>query len=180
MRMNNQIGGGYTIKLDTYEDYLAFAATNKGKDCQWIYNIIDKTDDANMDRVLYDNDDFVIVTEMHMTADPNTFHLLAFPKDKSIQALRDLTDKHIPLLQEMVAQGKNIVVEKYGFNENEIETHFDYPPGVLLLHIHFELVNNTRHRRPMREHSVYDVVENLQIDSDYYKKRTFEVLVKNF
>ena len=181
LELKIQTGGGaddkYIIKLDTYADYLEFAKQNVGKDCKWIYDIIDKK--SGLDRLLYESKDFVLVTEMNMNIeDPETFHLLAFPKDKTIKSIRDLTPEHIPLLKEMVSESKKFITKNYGINENEIEAHFHYPPGVLLLHIHFELVNNKRHRRPLREHSVNNVIENLLIDPQYYKKRTFEIIFK--
>jgi len=167
----------YVIKLDTYDDYLEFAKKNIGKDCQWIYDIIDKK--SGLDRLLYENKNFVLVIEMNMKQnDMTTFHLLAFPKDKSIKSIRDLTKDHIPLLKDMVSESKKYIIDKYGLKENEIEAHFHYPPGVLLLHIHFEWINNERLRRPLREHSVNKVIENLLIDPEYYKKIRLDIIKK--
>lgn len=44
--------------------------------------------------------------------------------------------------------------------------------------MHFELVNNDRMRRPLREHNVIEVIQNLSMDSEYYKNINFEILVK--
>jgi len=189
-KTTNQMGGGgddkYIIKLDTYGDYLEFIKQKfDDKDLnlrfsQWIYDIIDGKPGPDSERLLYEGKDFVLVKTMDMNIekDPDTFHLLAFPKDKSIRSIRDLTRKNIPLLKEMVEESKKFITNKYRFNENEIEAHCHYPPGVLLLHIHFELTNIKRHRRPLREHSVNNIIENLSIDPEYYKKRTFEILLK--
>jgi len=181
LKRKKHIGGAgdsqYILKLDTYDDYLKFAEENMGKDCKWIYDIIDKTD--GLEKLLFETDNFVLVIEMSMViGDLNTFHLLAFPKNKSIRSIRDLTAEHIPILKEMVSEGKKFITEHYGINENEIETHCHYPPGVLLLHIHFELVNNKKFRRPLREHSINEIIENLLINPDYYKIVTMEILKK--
>jgi hypothetical protein len=73
----------------------------------------------------------------------------------------------------------NIYISKqYKINKNEIETHFHYPPGVMLLHMHFELVNIERIRRPLREHSVTEVIENLLIDPKYYEKVKIQIITK--
>lgn len=167
----------YVLEIDTYDDYLKFVDKNIGKDCQWIYDIIDKK--TTTDRVLLEEKNFVLVTEMNMKKnDLNTFHLLAFPKDKSIRSIRDLEYKHIPLLKEIDSKGKQYISEEFKINKNEIETHFHYRPGVMLLHIHFELANIERIRRPLREHSVVEIIENLLIDSDYYKKVKLQILTK--
>ena len=175
-----QTGGGkYTIKLDKYDDYKKYIKENEGKDCGWIYDIIDKHKETDNNKLLFEDDDFVLVTEMDMKDDDmNTFHLLAFPKDKTIKSIRDLTFEHIPLLEKMRSLSKKYITTHYEINDNEIETHFHYPPGVMLLHMHFELVNGNKQRRPLREHSVNDVIQNLLIDSEYYKKFIFEILVK--
>lgn len=186
----NQLGYGnnndnnnkkYITKIHTYDDYLEFSQKNIGKNCKWIYDIIDNNNDANLDRLLLVKKDFVLVKEMHMKDnDINSFHLLAFPKNKEIKTIRDLTRDDIPLLQTMVATSKRFIKDKYKINKNEIEAHFHYPPGVLLLHIHFELTNseNKKCRKPLREHAVSRVIENLLIDSDYYKKIKMEYITK--
>jgi len=168
----------YIVKLDTFEDGLKYMNQNIGKDCKWIYDLIDGKGDRN--RVLYENKNFVLVTEMSMKSDDmRTFHPLAFPKDKSIRSIRDLTSDHIPLLREMVYVSKKFIKDNYELNESEIEAHFHYPPGVLLLHMHFEMINNNaKVRRPLREHSVHKVIENLLIDNDYYKKITLDIIEK--
>lgn len=180
LEQKNQTGRGkedrYVLKLDQWTDYVEYVKQNIGKDCKWIYDIIDK---KTTDRLLYETENFVLVSEMNMKiGDPETFHLLAFPKDKAIKSIRDLVPEHIPLLKEMITHSKRFITQNYMMEENEIETHFHYPPGVLLLHIHFENVNSKRHRRPLREHSVHGVIENLSLDSQYYKKRSFEIIVK--
>jgi hypothetical protein len=178
--INNQSGGNdkkYILKIDTYDDYLKFVEKNIGKDCQWIYDIIDKK--TQTDRLLLDNDNFVLVTEMNMKMDDlDTFHLLAFPKDKSIRSIRDLEYKHIPLLREMDKKCKKYISKEFKINKNEIETHFHYIPGVMLLHMHFELVNSKKIRRPLREHSVVEVIENISIIPEYYKKIKIQVIIK--
>lgn len=95
----------------------------------------------------------------------NTFHLLAFPKDTTIKSIRDLTQEHVPLLKNMVSKCKKYIVDNYNLNEDKIEAHFHYPPGVMLLHMHFELCDNIKNRK------------NLLIDSDYYKKVTIETII---
>ena len=172
--MNNR---KYVIKLDDYKDYLKFINIDIDKNCKWIYNIIDKN--SNVNRILYENKNFVLIKQNKMI--PNkikTFHLLAFPKDKTIKSIRDLTNEHIPLLKEIVKKSKEYIKKKFNIDKNEIEAHFDYPPTVLLLHIHFELANNKKFRKPLFEHSVNSVIENIRIDPDYYKKVKIEIMKK--
>lgn len=159
----------YKIGVDDYQEYLLFMEANAEKDCMWIYNIMDRIE--NQDRILLSTDEFILITDKSMDlTNINTFHLLAFPNDKTLRSIRDLTAENIPLLNQMVSDGKKYIMENFNINFDEIETHFHYRPGVMLLHIHFELTNNKKYRKPLREHNVLGVVENLSIDSDYYKK----------
>lgn len=120
-----------------------------------------------------------MVTECDMKYDDlKTFHLLAFPKNKEIRSIRDITIEMIPLLERMVITGKQYIKNNFEINENEIETHFHYSPGVMLLHIHFEIVGGNKIRRPLREHSVHKVISNLLICPDYYKNIQIEILAK--
>lgn len=111
--------------------------------CKWIYDIIDKKSKVN--KLLYENNNFVLIMRKYMNPNKiSTFHLLAFPKDKTIKSIRDLTIDHIPLLREMMKKSKEYIKKNYNFEKDEIEANFHYPPSVLLLHIYFELVNNRK------------------------------------
>ena len=45
-------------------------------------------------------------------------------------------------MKEIVKKSKEYIKRNYKIESNEIEAHFHYLPTVLLLHIHFVLVNN--------------------------------------
>jgi m7GpppX diphosphatase len=170
--MNNK---KYNIKLHDYNDYLEFLKIDVNKNCKWIYDIIDKN--SNTNKILYENKNFVLVMRRQMKPDKiSTFHLLAFSKDKTIKSIRDLKPDHIPILKNMVKKSKKYIKKNYNFEEDEVEAHFHYPPTVLLLHIHFVLVNNRKFRKPIIEHSVNSVIQNLSIDPEYYKKIKMEIL----
>ena len=159
------------IKLNSYKNYMKFLKIYIKKNCKWIYYIIDKNKDADLSKLLYENKNFVLIMRKYMSPNKlSTFHLLAFVKDKKIKSIRDLKIEHIPLLKEIVKKSKEYIKRNYKIESNEIETNFHYRPTTLLLHIHFELVNNKKLRKPILEHSVHSVIQNLSIDPYYYKK----------
>jgi len=96
--MNNK---KYVLKLDKYKYYLDFIKkVNIEKNCKWIYDIIDKNKDNELNKILYENKKFILVLSFEKKANKiNTFHLLAFSKDKTIKSIRDLKIDHIPLLK---------------------------------------------------------------------------------
>lgn len=173
-------GNKYIVKLHTYDDWIQTITTNPEKQCEWIYDIIENN--TEFDRIIYQNEYFILITEPSFMVNDieNTFHLLAFPKDKSLKSIRELNQQHIQLLEHMLEKSKAKIKKYYNnINIDEIETHFHYPPNVFLLHMHFELANsNKKCRKPLREHSVISVIENLKIDSDYYKKIKIDILEK--
>ena len=159
------------IKLNSYKNYMKFLKIDIKKNCKWIYDIIDKNKDADLSKLLYENKNFVLIMRKYMSPKKlSTFHLLAFVKDKKIKSIRDLKIEHIPLLKEIVKKSKEYIKRNYKIESNEIETNFHYRPTTLLLHIHFELVNNKKLRKPILEHSVHSVIKNLSVDPYYYKK----------
>ena len=87
---------------------MGFIKNNIDKDYEWIYNIIEKKTEP--DRILFENDNFVLVIDMNMKPyNLETFHLLAFPKDLTLKSIRDLSAKDIPLLNQMIKKGKKLI-----------------------------------------------------------------------
>jgi m7GpppX diphosphatase len=127
----------YIIVPNTYADYLGFIKNNIDKDCEWIYNIIEKKTEP--DRILFENDNFVLVIDMNMKPyNLETFHLLAFPKDLTLKSIRDLSAKDIPLLNQMIKKGKkfikkNMVLTKIRLNII-FTIHLEYYYCIYTLH----------------------------------------------
>lgn len=172
---SDSIQSNYFICNQTWQDYQKFISDNIEKNCLWIYNILDKKN--NIDKILYENDNFILIADITMEPNLfNSFHLLAFPKNKLLRTMRDLTFNDIPLLEDIISKSKQFIISNFPINLNEIEAHFHYPPTVMLLHIHFELVNNGKCRKPLKEYPIHNVIENLKIDSDYYKKINLQII----
>lgn len=173
----------WIICTETWQDYINYVSENNGKNCKWIYEILDGK--TNGKEILYQNNNFILIKDIDMSSslslnpDKNdSFHLLAFPKNKSLKTMRDLTQNDIPLLEEIIFQTKNYIVSNFSININEIKAHFHYPPSVMILHIHFELINNNKCTQPLKEFPVSNSIENLKIDSDYYKKISLQIIRK--
>ena len=92
----------------------------------------------------------------------------------------ELTNDHINILQQSVDNGKNMIEKKYNINFNELLCFFHYHPSVWQLHIHFMNVSNTSTKFNSyslpRAHLVSSVIENIKMNSNYYKMVKLEVL----
>jgi m7GpppX diphosphatase len=161
------------LKVESYSDYLKMNIQLEDK--QWIYNIIDHTSES--ENILYENNNLIIIPDYKWTGSKETLHILCIFKDKSLFSIRDLTSNHIPLLEEAINYGNKIIKEKYDINKENLIMYFHYHPSVWQLHLHYMILNNdnTSSYSLPRAHSINSVIQNLKIDSDYYKKVELEI-----
>ncbi|VEL25172.1 unnamed protein product, partial [Protopolystoma xenopodis] len=64
--------------------------------------------------------------------------------------------------------------------ENQILAYFHYPPTFYRLHVHYAHVDAACEHgtRVGRAHLLYDVIQNLELDGDYYAKRIIPVYLQ--
>jgi hypothetical protein len=161
------------IKLESYDDYKKLKVEDSDK--KWVYNILDHT--AEKDRIIYEDDDIILIPDYKWNYNIDNLHILCFFKNKQLYSIRELTNKHIETLENSLKNCKKCIKEKYDIPEDNLLIYFHYHPSVWQLHIHFtnvRLINNSI--LIPRAHLVSQVIENLKIDSDYYKKVKLEVL----
>ena len=154
------------LKLESYTDYLKLNVHTFDK--TWIYNIIDHKKET--DTILFEDDNIIIIPDYKWSNDINELHILGIFKDKNLYSIRELTKDHIDILQQSLNNGKKMIEEKF----------FHYEPSTYHLHIHFMNISNTSTKSDSyslpRAHLVSSVIENLKINSDYYKIVKLEVL----
>lgn len=69
----------------------------------------------------------------------------------------------------------NILTSKYGFTLNMLRMYFH--PSFWYLHLHVNLINKSYNGMSVDHcHTLNSVIQNLQIDTDYYKKIKMEVV----
>lgn len=166
---------------ESYNDYLIKAKEMSGHDCEWIYDLIDGkvNDKNNNNKIYYSNHEMIIITPHDWNGDDTKgLHLLAFPKNKNLRSMRDLTGKDIPLLEEMNKITKKIIKHRFNIESDMIKSYVHYYPNVWLLHIHFVLLNDTVYNHSFEySYSLDSIINNLKVNSDYYKIINLEVSV---
>jgi len=158
------------IVKETYLEYLDFISKRDFKKEQWVYNILDGI--AEQDKILY-NDERIVVAQNYTWdgKDLSQMYLLAFPMDKKLYSIRDLDGLHIGLLELIKNKTLEIIKSSYGFESDLIKMYLHYAPSTYHLHVHFVLVSNTDSNSSCEySHELSNVIENLKICSDYYKK----------
>ena len=168
---------GKKIIKETYDEYLQFINKYDFINEKWIYNIIDGI--AEQDKVLFRNEQFVIIPNYTWNGYYiDRLQILSIITDKNIRSIRDLDNSHIELLKLMYSITINTIKKIYNVDESELKILFHYEPSTYLLHIHFVHIGNVDFRSSVEySHEFNNVIFNLELDSDYYKKIALNKLV---
>jgi hypothetical protein len=164
--------GKKKIIQETYQEYLNFISQRDFTKEQWVYNILEGI--SEQDKVMYSDENIVVIPNYTWNKkNLLKMHLLAFPKDKSLHSIRDLTGKHIWLLTHIKYQTLQIIKNIYGFDEEIIKMYIHYAPSTYHLHIHFELISNINSNSSVEySYELNNVIQILEIKSDFYHKIT--------
>jgi m7GpppX diphosphatase len=165
---------------EDYEKYRKIRDMITDDHNRWAHNIIDGK--SEVDRVIHTDKEFTLVQGKNSTPkNKEKFHLIAWSNNKDIMTLRDLRGDHVNMLENIKRIGLEKIKSKYGINENQLNVFVHYPPQVWLFHVHFYIVG-TNHKRQSVEYShlLDNVIFNLKLDSDYYKKINMNVKVTKY
>ena len=105
-----------------------------------------------------------------------TLNWLSIIHDLSVRTLRDLRGKHIPVLRRMLDESMAAIETHAGIPRDQVMAYVHYPPSVYQLHVHFSYpYGQYCHRDAYRVHSLPAIINNLEIDSEYYAKATLHL-----
>ncbi|XP_069803440.1 m7GpppX diphosphatase [Dendropsophus ebraccatus] len=143
---------------------------------QWVYNILEKK--AEEDRIVHENPDpavgFILLPDFKWNQKQvDDLYLIAICHPRGIKSLRDLSGDHLPLLKNILQEGQAAILKRYGVQGNQLRIYLHYQPSYYHLHVHFVALG---HEAPgitvERAHLLSDVIQNLELDPQYYTKRT--------
>jgi m7GpppX diphosphatase len=159
---------------DSYDKNIKLVAKNQ--DINWIYNILSHKKES--ENILYEDEDMIFIYDFKCDqTNINNFYGLIFPKNDRIFSIRDLELKHVKLLSSMRSKIEYFMKLKFNIEPDKLRMYFHYPPSFWYLHIHVNLFDflipgiNVEY-----SHMLSTVIENLTIDSDYYKKVNIEII----
>jgi hypothetical protein len=82
------------------------------------------------------------------------------------------------MLRELYNQACKKIQDETGIEQSQIMAYIHYPPSVYQLHVHFKHpVSQHVLHDTFRIHSVTSIINNLEIDSEYYSKSLLQVPV---
>lgn len=101
---------------------------------------------------------------------------LSIVHDRTLRTMRDLRGGHVPMLKRMLKQCMQIIESTTGIPQDQVMAYVHYPPSVYQLHVHFSFPYGQHcHRDTYRVHSLHAIINNLEIDSEYYAKATLQL-----
>lgn len=103
---------------------------------------------------------------------------LAIAHDKRLRTLRDLRGQHVPMLKRMLSECMDAIESETGIRSEQVMAYVHYPPSVYQLHVHFSFpYGQYCHRDAYRVHNLATIINNLEIDPDFYAKATLHMAV---
>lgn len=164
---------------EIYKEVVApFIETQKGDRIQWVHNILFHGKES--ESVLYHDKDpqngFVLLPDMKWDKiSMDALYLMAIVQRTDISSVRDLNSSHIDFLKSLQERVKKLANETYGVAEDELRVFIHYQPSYYHFHIHVVRVTHPGLGDGInagRAILLDDVIENIQLVSDYYQQRT--------
>lgn len=112
----------------------------------------------------------------HRDPQKRVLNWLSIVHDRGLRTLRDLRGHHVPMLKRMLKACMNAIERHTGIPRDQVMAYVHYPPSVYQLHVHFSFpYGQYCHRDTYRVHSLSSVINNLEMDPDYYAKATLHL-----
>ena len=154
----------------------------------WIENVISGTKEK--ERLLLDKPDYIlnIDTKWRSHPDPSKtdrsewyehaatqdLYCLAIAKDGSLASIRDLRGKqeHLSMLRSILQECPAAIEQIYGVKQDQLRIFVHYQPQFYHFHVHFTRLENEFGCQVERGHLISDILQNLELDADFYLNRT--------
>lgn len=182
---------GHVLVVETPEMYDAVVrpfirSVVDGGSLSWLQNVIDGKKER--ERLLVDDEDFIVNVDTKWRSHPPPLttprsewrdhpavadlYCLGIVKRRDLACLRDLRGEHAGLLTRLERAGREAIRAVYGVAGDQVRAFVHYQPQFYHLHVHFTRLENEVGCAVERAHLLSDVVQNLESDADFYKKRT--------
>tara|TARA_R110002050_G_scaffold155459_1_gene283440 strand:- start:573 stop:1463 length:891 start_codon:yes stop_codon:yes gene_type:complete len=145
-------------------------------DRKWIDNIFEGK--AETESVLERNETFIIMPDYKWDKkDATQLYLLGIVSDPSLRSIRDLREKHLPLLRSLDAAIRNVAAETFGAPSSEIVIFCHYLPSFFQLHVHAvhhraAILKSTWTFSAIRAHLLSTIIDNISLVPDFYERCT--------
>ncbi len=134
-------------------------------DQKWIFQLIDGVACPGTEQVYITTDEWLLCEDIHIGTDQR--FIVVF-KDKSLQSIRDLRAKHIPMLENVQKMTQDFLRDRFSKKESRMyKLYFHYIPSVFQLHLHVSIPNSSRTK--YRAHPLHIVIRNIAEENTWYQ-----------
>lgn len=143
---------------------------------QWVYDVL--AGQREVENQLLSTADFVLLPDTEIANSDEVLNWLAIFRDVSLKSIRSLDGSHIDLLKSCRDQCMDFITKNTNFNPSQILAYFHYLPSVFQLHVHFCAPYGQYTTLDIcKIHTLDNVISNLEIDTDYYKKANITTVI---
>ncbi|EGV61225.1 scavenger mRNA decapping enzyme (DcpS) N-terminal family protein [Yamadazyma tenuis] len=168
--------------LETPQMYQEFAVSYiesmKGDRIKWVYNILFEGKESET-FVYHDKDPetgFVLLPDMKWDrVSMDSLYLCCIVNRTDISSVRDLNASHASYLQALRNKILEVTCEKYNIQPDQLRLFIHYHPSYYHFHIHCVTIKHPGLGNGINVGKAIlldDVIENIQLASDYYQKKT--------
>lgn len=145
------------------------------KHLEWVRRILRK--EAEVERCILDvsgvDAGFAVFKDMKWDGRPESLYATTFSYRTDIRSLRDLNQRHLPLLRAIRELVPKALEDKFNVPTSQIRLFVHYQPSYYHFHVHCTHVSLcSRSNSVERAHLLNDIIENISMCSDYYQRRT--------
>ncbi|XP_060581962.1 m7GpppX diphosphatase-like, partial [Ruditapes philippinarum] len=106
-------------------------------------------------------------------ADNSDLYLVVIARKLGIKSLRDLDTSSLPLLMNILGKGQTVVMDRFGISPSKLNMFVLYQPPYYHFHVIFKHVElEDPLFTPDSAHLLTDVIDNIKLMGDYYKKKS--------
>lgn len=148
---------------------------------QWVYNILDHKKEA--ESILFEDPDpergFIIVPDLKWDQKTtSSLYIQAIVHTRNLRSIRDLTEDHVELLENIKREAGRVAFEKYGLTgrddtaQGNVRCFLHYHPSYYHLHVHILASSFTSHPGAVvgQAHLLDDVVDLLKLGVDMQQR----------
>jgi m7GpppX diphosphatase len=111
--------------------------------------------------------------------DKKDIQYVVLVRDESLASIRDLRARHIPLLNDILRRCPPMLEEIYGIPVKKLRIFVQYHPQFYRFHVLLNHIENEVGCSTERGHLVSDIVQNLEMDGEYYCNRTLAYKIRS-
>ncbi|KAI6234484.1 M7GpppX diphosphatase [Aphelenchoides fujianensis] len=167
------------LVFETADDYRRDHAAHHREDA-WVYNYFGTGREKEQDLILFKDEDpqngFLLLRDLKwsgLVLEQLYYQAIIIRRD--IKSVRDLTEKELPLLKNILAKCTKAIFDKHGIPESKLKIHFHYQPSYYHLHVHFRFIGSEADQPFIH---LQQAIANIELIPDYYQKATLSCVLK--